>query len=257
MRAAALTLLLLLAPAAAQEPPPPEPDHVAKLPAALRPGASAVFDRKAGGGKLAATVRFRTEADAEKPKARVRLVLESATADLGPLTTKDRLTAVLDAETKRIRSFVYEVGGKTAPLRVVSDLGPDPEREGGLVFHRYTYAKDRPEPRKARSRLRPEGLWTPDLLEPFLIGLLEPTAEKPADLPIVTVEKGRLLRTSARYVLLGDGSMDLDGEKTPCRILRRTRAREKGTVYVRASDSMPFRHDPARLTIRTRGERPR
>lgn len=240
-------LLALLAawPAAGAED---EADAVAKLPACLHRGAKAQYERAAGFGRLKADVTFRV-AEGELKDA-VVLVLETKTAEVGPLTKAKRLHAVFDAKRKRIESFTWEVAeGVDAEYRLVSDFGPDPEKEDRLVFRKYDVGSDG-ERRERKTRVKPpDSLWTPEPLEPFLAALLAPTEETPAAIGIMDVETGRFSRSSPEYRALGDGKMKIGDEDVACRIWRRERGETQATVYRRSEDGMPVKDDAAHLVL--------
>ncbi len=239
MRAAPLLLLWLLA---APEAPAPA-DPVAALPAALRPGAAATFAQEARGERLAGTTVFR--ALAGEAAGEVLLVREYATADLGPLTWRDRLTIRLDAASRLVRGFDYEAGGAgDAPLRRLSRLSPHPERAGEFVFERFRYP-EKGEPQVSRLRVKPAGPFAPDVAEPFLAALLPPEGGSIAVLETVT---GRLSTVPAVYTPLGEGTMTVGTAKVPCRIALRKRGAEEETVYFRTADGMPLRHAAAGLS---------
>lgn len=248
MRSAGPALLLVLLAAWTAAGAGEEADAVAKLPACLRRGAKARYERSAGFGRLKADVTFRV-AEGEL-KGAVVLVLETKTADAGPLTKAERLHAVLDAKAKRIESFTYEVAeGEGAEYRLVSDFGPDPEKEDRLVFRKYDVGSDGERRERTTRVAPPDSLWTPEPLEPFLAALLAPTEEKPASIGILDVETGRFSRSSPSYRALGDGKMKVGADEVACRIWRRERGDTQATVYRRSEDGMPVKDDAAHLVL--------
>lgn len=241
MSRTALALLLGIAavlPATAEEDPPPA------LPGSLVAGASATFRREADGETLGGTVRFRVEAAEE---GTVRLIREYETGDVGPLTFRDRLTAVLEIRTRRVRSFVYEGAGGKGELELLTRMGPDPEREGRFLHERFKYDGEG-EPTRVRTRLKLDEPFVPDLLEPFLAALLDVPAGEERSVRLLTVARGRLIEKPVTYRALGEGKMELGEDVVvPCRILKRTRLEVKTTVYLRAEDGMPLSFGPLKL----------
>ena len=218
-----------------------------ELPKALRPGASAVFTRKADGETLGGAVRFRVE---EGEEGTVRLIREYDTGDVGPLTFRDRLTALLDVETRRVRSFVYEGAGGKADLLLLSRMGPDPEREGRFLHERFKYDAEGGR-KRVRTRLKLDEAFVPDLLEPFLAGLTDIPAGEKRSFRLLTVTRGRLIKKPVDYRALGEGKMELDDDiVVPCRILNRTRSDESQLIYLRAADGMPLSFGPLRITVK-------
>jgi hypothetical protein len=245
-----LGLLLLPLAAVAEEKPAPPPDPVKALPKCLQPGVKATYDRAASEAKLAGTVTFRTEAH-ETP-GHVRLVLEYDSGDRGLMSYRERLTAVLDAKAKKVL-FTYAVGAKrdepyVTASRVVRETVKDkPPR---LVHERLTYRKKDEEPRVRRTRVKVSGAWTPFLLEPFLAPLHAAGKTESFTLKLMTELTGTIGRTTAAYRALGEGSMRIGEKDVGCRIFSRVRGADRGTVYLRKSDSLPVKAAFAGLTLR-------
>jgi len=207
------------------------------LPKGFGPGLRVEFARAGTGDRLRGTVVVVVEPG--ETKETVRVVREYRTETTGPLAMRDRLVAVVDRTSRRVLSFTYRVGKPDEELLLAARCGPDPERDGDLLHERFTY-EDEDEPRVRKYRPRPDGPWFPDLLEPFLAGLLSPTAEKPAAILVMDALKGRIARSPARYRLLGEGEKRFGDRDVDCRILHRTRANEKGKTYLSAEDALPL-----------------
>ncbi len=238
-------LLLALLPALALAGDPPDP--VAALPAALRPGSRADFERAAQGGVLRGRVAFSVTRG--KAPGTVRILREYRTGKLGPLTRRDRFTAVLEARTRRIRTFTLEEArGERAALRTVARLRPAPKKPGVFVHERYRYPKSG-APRVTRSRKRLPGRWVPDLLEPFLVPLLGLKSGETAAVRVLRAREGRLGKVPVAYRRLGEGKMDAGGAAVVCLILLRTEGKARARLYLRKEDGMVFRAPAAGLTL--------
>ncbi|MHC4470617.1 MAG: hypothetical protein ACYTDY_05280 [Planctomycetota bacterium] len=255
MRALPALLLLLALPLLAEEEKKekkPPPDPVESLPKCLKPGAEAKFTDAGLEKALRGDVMFFAEKGLAK--GTVRLVRDYAAT--GSLRLRSRLVAVLDAKSKTILSFAYDTGrdDKLAPR---AKLGPDPKREGGLVHVRFD-VDDKGKVRKKTTRLNPEGRWAPDLLEPFLVGLVEIGEEKPGEVRLMDVTRGRIDKRPARYRWLGQGVRHQAGgkEELACRILQRELRKTSGHWYFRKADLMPV--SAAGLVLKSAGgERPK
>ena len=254
MRATTLLVLLLLLPFAAaaeeKEKKALPKDPVKALPKCLQPGVTAVYDRAAVGKTLSGTVTYRTEAGTAPWS--VKITLEYDTGDRGPLTFRDRVVAHLDAKSKGL-TFEYAVGAKKAdPLLTASRLVLDIDIKGReyLVHHRLTYGKKGEEPRVKRTRVKPQGVWTPDLLEPFLAPLHDRSQKERFSLILMTTLTGTIGRKPAHYRRIGEGSMRIGEKDVACRILSRVRGDEKSMLYLRKSDSLPLKAAASGLTLR-------
>jgi hypothetical protein len=242
-RALPLLFVLLLAPASgrAQE----EADPLSTLPRSLRPGVRGVFTQEAVEGRLKGTLAYRVEKGAEKDT--VRILTEFATADLGPLTFRYRLNAVLEAKSRKFTSFTYEIAGSDPnAFRLRSRFGPDPQRPGKVLHERFD-VRENGETRVKKTRPKLRGVFVPDLLEPFCTALGVLFANGVRNLQIFTVERGRVLKTPVGLLGLGNGKMQISGTEVPCRILRRTKGDRRTTVYLRKSDDLPLRYGATQL----------
>jgi hypothetical protein len=240
-----VALLLLLLPALAFAEEEPAPDPVAGLPGCLKPGATGVFTQGPVEGRLRGTLTYKVEAG--EAAGTVRVLSDFATADLGPLTFRYRLRAVLDAKARRFTSFTYELGGSDPKkFHLLSRLGPDPDREGRWLHERFRY-REGGEATVTKNRPKLPPSFALDLLEPFCAGLEAASEDGTSSLRILTVERGRVLRQPAEYKLLGKGKMEISGVSVPCRILTRVRGDDRDTVYLRTSDLMPLRHGTTRM----------
>lgn len=241
MRAAVLLLLLVPFFASAEENGEKKEkpkDPVKELPECLRPGAKATYDRAAGGERLKGTVTFTVKKG--KVAGTVTLIREYATAKSGPLEMRDRLTAALDAKSRRIVSFRYEIGKeKDKPCFTASRLKPHPKTKDALLHERLTYREKGKDPSVKKTKLTIDGPWAPDLLEPFLVPLLTVSAEESKKLGILKVLTGKLLRKPPSYRALGNGK--LGKNKVPCRILSRLKDGKSSMLYLRASDALPLK----------------
>ncbi len=240
-------LLLLLAStvALAEEEPEPAADPVATLPGCLKPGARGVFTQGPVTGRLKGTLLYRVEAG--DVAGTVRVLADFATADLGPLTFRYRLKAVLDAKSRRFTSFTYEVGGKDPErFHLLSRLRPDADRPGKWLHERFRY-RENGDARVTKSRPKLPAHFVLDILEPFCTGIGTDSEAGSSSLRILTVERGRVLRKPVEYRPLGEGKMEISGEEVPCRILIRVQGDDRTTVYLRTSDLMPLRHGTTRM----------
>jgi hypothetical protein len=254
VRAVPALLLLLALPLLAEEDGKKDekpPDPVKSLPKCLQPGAKATFTE----GSLSKTFRGTVEFRAEKAEAAgtVRLVREySAT---GRMKLRSRLAAVLDAKSKAILSFVYETG-RDGDLSPRAKLGPDPKRPGGLLHVRFDTDK-KGKTREKKTRLTPEAAWVPDLLEPFLVGLVEIGDEEPGETLLMDTETGRIDKAPARYRRLGEGVRHQTGKKdVRCLIFERKLRKTSANWYLRATDLVPVSAGGLTLKPPENGEGP-
>jgi hypothetical protein len=221
------------------------------LPKGFEPGLRAEFARSGTGERLRGSVVLTVEKG--ETEGTVRVVREFRTDTTGPLAMRERLVAVVEKKSRRVLSFTYEIGKAKGDLVLASRCGPDPERDGKLLHERFTYTR-KDEPSVTKYRPRPAGAWVPDLLEPYLAGLLSPTTEQPAEVWVMDTLKGRVLKSPARYRLLGEGAKKLGGKDVSCRILLRTRAKEKGKSYLSAEDALPLTDTTYRIERKALGK---
>jgi len=254
VRGAILLLLVLLLPFVAvaeeEEKKAPAKDPVKALPKCLQPGVTAVYDRAASGKTLAGTVTYRIEADA-RPGS-VKITLDYDTGDRGVLTFRDRLTARLNAKSKRL-VFEYAVGAmKDDPLLTASRLVVQIDKKlmERLIHERLTYGKKGEKPRVKRTRVKVKGAWVPELLEPFLAPLHYRSEKQPFTLKLMSVLTGTIGRKAVQYRPLGEGSMRIGEKSVDCRILSRVRGDDRSLLYLRKSDSLPLKAAAAGLTLR-------
>jgi hypothetical protein len=242
-RALLLLLPLLLAPGLgrAQE----DPDPVSTLPRSLRPGVKGVFTQEAVEGRLKGTLNYEVTAGPRKDTVLVHAAF--TTADLGPLTSRYRLKAVLAAKTRKFTSFTWEIAGQDADaFRLRSRFGPDPDRPGKVLHERFD-VRENGEVKVKKSRPKLPGVFVLDLLEPFCAELGTRFADGGMRLRIFTVERGRLLKTGVELRELGQGKMHVSGADVACRILKRTRGDSSTTIYLRKSDDLPLRYGATKL----------
>jgi hypothetical protein len=240
-----LLLLLLLFPAVAGAEEEEE-EAIGKLPGCLRPGAAGTFSQGPGEGRLRGTLEYRVVAT--DIAGTVRIESAFSTADLGPLTTRYRLSALLDARARRFSSFTYEVGGSDPKVfRLLARLGPDPDRAGGFLHEKFRYDAAG-EARVTKSRPKLPAAFTLDLLAPFTVGLAEPAEDGSTSLTVFTVERGRVLREPVVLRPMGAGKMEISGVDVPCRILVRVKGDDRSAIYLRESDFMPLRYGTTEYT---------
>ncbi len=241
-----LILFLLAALAGAEEEAPPS--AIDKLPGCLKPGASGTFTQGPVEGRLKGTLAYRVEAGGAANT--VWVCTDFTTADVGPLTFRYRLKALLDAKTRRFTSFTWEVGGSDPEVfHLLARLAPDPDRPGKWRHERFRY-REGGEARVTKSRPKLPASFALDLLEPFCAGLAtagEEAASEASALAILTVERGRILRQPVKFKALGVGKMEISGVEVPCRILTRTKGDDRSTIYLRKSDLMPLRYGVTRM----------
>jgi hypothetical protein len=250
MRAAIAILLLFPLLASAEEEKKKPKDPVKELPGCLQPGAKATYVRASGGDRLKGTVTFAVEKG--EADGTVRLIREYATDKSGPLAMRDRLMAVLDATTRRVVSFKYEIGKeKDKPLFTASRLKPHPKKKGSLLHERLTYREKGKDPSIRKTRITIEGLWAPDLLEPFLVPLLTVSSDEDRKIGHIKVLTGTVSRKPPAYRALGNGK--LGKNKVPCRILSRLRDGKTTTLYLRSSDALPLKGGAFFLEVATEG----
>lgn len=238
-------LILLLLPAVSMGEENAAPDLVAKLPACLRPGAKGVFIQDVEEDRLKGTLTYRVEKGAAEQT--VLVATEFETADLGPLTFRYRLRAVLDAKTRTFTSFTYEIAGQDPnAFRLRARFGPDPAHPGKTLHERFKY-QENGEAKVTKTRPRLPTSWCPDLLEPFCVELGNLLADGAWRMRLFTVERGRVLRGTVEIMPLGEGKMEISGVDVLCRILRRTKGDGSSTVYLRKSNALPVRYGATKL----------
>lgn len=237
-----LALLIVLPHVWAEEDDAPEP----ALPGALTPGAAADYRQAQRGDRLSGTVKYRVEPGEDESTIRLHHVY--ATADLGPLTYRSHLVAVLDVAGRKLLSFTYRGRSGTGEvLRLLARLDPDDSRPGRLVHRRLRYS-EKGEPKETRKVVKAEGLWVPDLLEPFVLGLLD-FSKAQQSVRVMDVLTGRISTVPVKYSAVGEGEMTALGGKVACRIFARIRKDERTMVYCRKSDLLPVRHGPAGISL--------
>jgi len=240
-----MLLILFLLPALAGAEEESAPTALSKLPGCLKPGSKGVFTQGPVQGRLKGTLKYRVEAGDDD--STVLVLSEFATADLGQLTFRYRLKALLDAKTRRFTSFTYEVGGSDPEVfYLFAKFAPDPARPGKWLHEKFRY-RENGERRVTKSRPKLPAHFTLDLLEPFCGALATVDDAGSLSLNILTVERGRILRKPVKLKVLGEGEMEISGVDVPCRILTRTKGDDRSTIYLRKSDLMPLRYGVTRI----------
>ena len=244
MKRAALLLLLLALAARAEEDP-----EASKLPACLREGGQGSFIRDADTETPRLTAEYGVNPTQSGTVSDVHLSEESG--DLGPLTLKRETRALVELATGRIAlcSGAMTHDPKAGP-RLNFKLEPDPEKEGRLLLTRYEYDEKGEAKERVSKLAAPAGLWTPDLLEPFVAAQLNPAPGESTEIAIFDTTRLRFSRSTVVYRRLGEGKRKVGEDDVPCSIWRRERGDAKALVYRRIEDGMPLRDEAARLTIR-------
>ncbi|MEN8149525.1 MAG: hypothetical protein ABFS86_06860 [Planctomycetota bacterium] len=255
MRTATLLFVLfLLSPVLAEEAKKPA-DPVKSLPKALQPGATATWDGRGPTHTVDGTVTLRVAAG--HTAGTVLLSLEYDTGDRGVLTMRDRLTAVLDARSKKILTFKFSVGGKKdEPYLKASRLfmETDPKKKPGPVHERYTWKKKGEPPRVKRTRPKLPDVWFPERLEPFLVPLLGATEKTSKSVTLVNELTGTVMKKPAVWRGLGEGAMKVGKADVPCRIFSRKRGDASNLLYLRASDSVVVKSSVPPIRLRPAGK---